>query len=150
MVVSIKMGYQCVFTNLMNNSFQFKYRELRLLVLFLLIVLEMRSSASLECAACFFVLFFFQKTVSMGKNLLKICKPVINEEPSVRPWERHWKRVTHGETVRVERSANIISITAITDNQFLRDFLGNQTNSYGTVEFLIQVVWYKNQVPWLE
>ena len=54
--------------------------------------------------------------------------------------------MTHGETVRVERSANIISITAITDNQFLRDFLGNQTNSYGTVEFLIQVVWYKNQV----
>ena len=27
-----------------------------------------------------------------------------NEEPTVRPWERHWNRVTHGETVRVERS----------------------------------------------
>ena len=85
MVVSIKMGYQCVFTNLMNNSFQFKYRELRLLVLFLLITLEMRSSASLECAACVCLFVFFQKTVSLGKNPLKICKPVRTEESSVRP-----------------------------------------------------------------
>ena len=39
----------------MNNSAQFKDRELRLLALFLLIILEMRSSAALECAAfaCF-------------------------------------------------------------------------------------------------
>ena len=28
-----------------------------------------------------------------------------NEEVTVRPWERQWNRVTHGETVRVERSA---------------------------------------------
>ena len=90
----------CVFTKLMNNSFQFKYRELQLLVL--LIILEMCSSASSECAACVF--FFFKKTVSLGKSPLKICKPVRNEEPTVRLWERHWKRVTHGETVRVERS----------------------------------------------
>ena len=55
MVVSIEMGYQyvsCVFTNIMNNRAQLKERELRLLVLFLLIILEMRSSALWECAAC--------------------------------------------------------------------------------------------------
>ena len=67
MAVSIKMGYQiCVFTNLMNNSFQLKDRELWLLVLFLLIILEMRSSAALECAAC--ICFLFQKTVSLRKK----------------------------------------------------------------------------------
>ena len=66
MAVSIKMGYQiCVFTNLMNNSFQLKDRELWLLVLFLLIILEMRSSAALECAAC---ICLFQKTVSLRKK----------------------------------------------------------------------------------
>ena len=87
MVISIKMGYQCVLTNLMNNSFQFKYRELRLLVLFLLIIQGMHSSASLECAGCvcLFGWFFFQKTVSLGKNPLKICKPVRTEESTVRP-----------------------------------------------------------------
>ena len=39
----------------MNNSAQFKDRELRLLLLFWLIMLEMRFSAALECAAfvCF-------------------------------------------------------------------------------------------------
>ena len=42
----------CVFTNIMKNRVQLKERELRLLVLFLLIILEMRSSAALECAAC--------------------------------------------------------------------------------------------------
>ena len=36
----------------MNNRAQLKERELRLLILFLLIILEMRSSAALECAAC--------------------------------------------------------------------------------------------------
>ena len=79
MVVSIKIGYQCVFCfNLMNNSFLLKYRELRLLALFLLIILEMRSSAALECAACvcLFVCLFFQKFVSLGKNPLNMCKPV--------------------------------------------------------------------------
>ena len=65
----------------MNNSFQVKYRELWLLVLFLLIILEMCSSAALECAACVCLFFFLQKTVSLGKNQLKICKPMRNEEP---------------------------------------------------------------------
>ena len=27
-----------------------------------------------------------------------------NQEATVRPWETQWKHVTHGETVRVERS----------------------------------------------
>ena len=36
----------------MNSSAQLKDRELRLSVLFFLIILEMRSSAALECAAC--------------------------------------------------------------------------------------------------
>ena len=48
---------------------------------------------------------FFQKTVSLGKNSLKSCATMRNEEPTMRPWEkRQWNRVTHGETMRVERS----------------------------------------------
>ena len=35
----------------MNNSAQLKDRELRMLFLFLLIILEMRSLLALECAA---------------------------------------------------------------------------------------------------
>ena len=61
----------CFFTNTINNSAQLKNRELRLLVLFLLIILEMHSSAALECAGW----VCFLKTVSLGKNLLKIVKP---------------------------------------------------------------------------
>ena len=102
MVVSIKIGYQCVFCfNLMNNSFLLKYRELRLLALFLLIILEMRSSAALECAACvcLFVCFvFFQKSMSLGKNPLKNCKPVkwrtyretVRKTP--KPYDTRWNR----------------------------------------------------------
>ena len=52
MVFSIEMGYQCVFHNTMNNSVQLNDRELRLFVLFLLIIIELHSSVSLECAAC--------------------------------------------------------------------------------------------------
>ena len=55
------------FTNLVNNSFQLKDRELRLLVLFLLIILEMSSLAALEWAACVCFMFFFQKT-ELGKK----------------------------------------------------------------------------------
>ena len=46
----------CVFTNIMNNSAQLKDNELRMLVLFLLIILEMCSLLTLECAPC--VCFF--------------------------------------------------------------------------------------------
>ena len=53
MVVFIEMDYQYVFSlNLMNNSTQLKDREMNLLVLLFLIILEMRSSATLECATC--------------------------------------------------------------------------------------------------
>ena len=72
------------FTNLVNNSFQLKDRELRLLVLFLLIILEMSSLAALEWAACVCFMFFFRK-LSLEKNPLKICKPLKNEEPTVKP-----------------------------------------------------------------
>ena len=46
----------CVFTNIMNNSAQLKDRELWMLVLFLLIILEICSLLTLKCAAC--VCFF--------------------------------------------------------------------------------------------
>ena len=64
----------CVFNNTMNNSVQLKDEELRLLV-FLLIIQEMRSSAALESATwvCF-----------LGENSFKICKTVRNEEATVR------------------------------------------------------------------
>ena len=42
----------------MNNSAQLKDRELRLIVLLLLIILEMSSSAALECDIC---VCFFRK-----------------------------------------------------------------------------------------
>ena len=66
----------------MNNSVQLKDRKLQMLVLFLLIILGMHSLLALECAAC---ICFFRKTVSLGKNPLKICKTVRNEEPTMRP-----------------------------------------------------------------
>ena len=53
-MVSIEMGYQYVSSLTMNKSVQLKERELRLLALFLLIILEMRSSATLEYTACFY------------------------------------------------------------------------------------------------
>ena len=91
-----------VLTNRIKNSAQLKDRELRLLVLLLLIILEMSSSAVLECAAC---IFFFKESVSfLGKNPLKFCKIVRNEEPTVRQWQRQWNRVIRGETGRVGRS----------------------------------------------
>ena len=80
----------------MNNSFQLKDRELQLLVLFLLIILEMRSSAALECAAC----VFFSENCELGEKI---------RSKFVSPWEMTnlpWGREKGGETVRVERSVN--------------------------------------------
>ena len=65
----------------MDNSAPLKYRELRVVVLFLLIILEMRSSVALECAAS---VCFLKKVWVWEKNLLKICKTVRNEEATVR------------------------------------------------------------------
>ena len=49
----------CVFTNIMNNSAQLKDSELRRLVLlFFLVILEMCSLLTLECAPC---VWFFRK-----------------------------------------------------------------------------------------
>ena len=64
----------------MNNSVQLKDRERRMLVLFLLIILEMRSVLALECAGC----VCFLDNCEFGKKSLKICKTVRNEEPTVR------------------------------------------------------------------
>ena len=86
----------CVFTKLMNNSFQFKYRELQLLVL--LIILEMCSSASSECAACVFFflrkLWVWEKVRSKFVNLWEMknlpwdCeKGTENVWHMVKPWE---------------------------------------------------------------
>ena len=64
----------------MNNVAKLKDKELRMFVLFLLSILEMRS-LTLECAPC--VCFFRKLCVSLGKNPLKIFKSVRNEEPTV-------------------------------------------------------------------
>ena len=61
-----------VFSNTMNNSAQLKDRELRLFVLFFLIILEMRSSAASECAAC---VCFLRKLWVWKKVRLKFVKP---------------------------------------------------------------------------
>ena len=88
------------FTNLVNNSFQLKDRELRLLVLFLLIILEMSSLAALEWAACVCFFFFFRKLWAWEKIRSKF----------VNPWKMKnlpWGREKGGETVRVEKSVQI-------------------------------------------
>ena len=59
----------CVFTNIMNNSAQFKDRELRILVLFLSIIPEMRSLLTLECAACVCVFRKLWVLETSAKNL---------------------------------------------------------------------------------
>ena len=64
----------------MNNSAQLKYRELQLPALVLLIILEMYFPAALECAAW----VSFLRKLSLGKNLLKICKTMRNEEATMR------------------------------------------------------------------
>ena len=56
----------------MGNGAPLKYRELQVLVLFLLIILEMCSSLALEC------------TASLGKNSLKMCKTMRNEEATLK------------------------------------------------------------------
>ena len=56
----------------MNNSAHLKDRELQLLHLFLLIILEMRSSAALECAAC---VCFLTKLRVWEKIHSKFVKP---------------------------------------------------------------------------
>ena len=56
----------------MNNSAQLKDRELRMLVLFLLVILEMRSLLALEYAAC----VCFLENREFGKKICsKFVKP---------------------------------------------------------------------------
>ena len=61
----------CVFTN-MNNSVQLKDRELRIFVLFLLIILKLCSLLTLKCAAC---VYFFRKLWVWEKIRSKFIKP---------------------------------------------------------------------------
>ena len=73
----------------MKNNAQLKERELRLLVLFLLIILGMRSSTTLECAACVCIL----KKLWVSE---KICSKF------VKPWEIKkltWDREKSSETL---------------------------------------------------
>ena len=42
----------CVFTNIMINSAKLKDRELRMIVLIVLVILEIHSLLALECATC--------------------------------------------------------------------------------------------------
>ena len=95
-----------VWSNKINNSAQLKDRELRLLVLLLLIILGMISSAAMECDTC--VCFFRKVWVFWEKNPLKFWKTEKNEKLTVRPWKRQWNHVTHGQTVRIERSGTSI------------------------------------------
>ena len=105
----------CVFSNTMNNSVQLKDWKLWLFVLLVLIILELRSSAALECAAC----ICFLRKLSLKKNPLKICKTVRNEKATMRPWERQWKHVTHYETMRVEWSAEGSTQYSLMNNHIL-------------------------------
>ena len=61
----------CVFTNIMNNRAQLKEGELQLPALFLLIIQEMRPSATFECAAC----ACSHKNCVFGKIHSKFVKP---------------------------------------------------------------------------
>ena len=90
----------CVFTNLMDNSAQLK-------TACFIFVNHTRNTFFSSTGMCRLCLFFW-RTVSFGKNPIKICQTVRNEELTVRPRDREWKRVTHGEAVRVERSATCL------------------------------------------
>ena len=79
----------CVFTEPMNNSTQLKDREMKLLVLLLLIILEMRSSAALKCATC---VCFLSKLWVLKKIYSKFVEPW---EMKKLPWDREtiWHKV---------------------------------------------------------
>ena len=90
MVVFIEMDYQYVFSlNVMNNSTQLKDREMKLLVLLFLIILEMRSSAALECATC---VCFLSKLWILKKIYSNFVEPW---EMKKLPWDREtiWHKV---------------------------------------------------------
>ena len=89
-----------VFSYTMNNSVQLKDSELRLCFVFVNHTRIAFFSSTGMCCLC----LFSYKTESLAKNRLKICRTVRNEKATVRPWERQWNRVTHGETMRVKRS----------------------------------------------
>ena len=79
----------------MNSSAQLKDRELRLSVLFLLIILEMRSSAGLECAAC--VCFLRKLWVSKKIHLKFVKLWEMKKLPKtvrkgVKPCDTRWNR----------------------------------------------------------
>ena len=85
----------------MNNSAQLQERELQLLVLFLLIILECIFQQHWNVLP----VFIFKENCEFGEKIhSKFVKPwEMKNLPW--PWERHWNCVTHGETVRVKRSA---------------------------------------------
>ena len=79
----------------MNSSAQLKDRELRLSVLFFLIILEMRSSAALECAAC--VCFLRKLWVSKKIHLKFVKLWEMKKLPKtvrkgVKPCDTRWNR----------------------------------------------------------
>ena len=69
----------------MNNSAQLRHGELQLHVLFLLIILECVLQQHWIVLPVF---VFFLENREFKKNLIKICKTMRNEEPTVRPRER--------------------------------------------------------------
>ena len=69
-------------------------------LLFLLIILEMRSFLALECVA---YVYFFKRLSIWEKIHSKFVKPCEMKNPPW-AWVRQWNRVTHGETVGVESS----------------------------------------------
>ena len=84
----------------MNNSAQLKEGELQLSASFLLMILEMCPSAAFQCTAC----SCFHKNCVFGKIHAKFVKPWEMKKLACNREKGQWNRVTHGKTVRVERS----------------------------------------------
>ena len=49
------------------------------------IVMMIEKKKCVTCVSCLFFFFSFLENCEFGKNPFKICKPVRNEEPTVRP-----------------------------------------------------------------
>ena len=95
--------------------------------LFVFLYVEDHATIFFDGGLCCLCLFS-EKTVSLRESPLKICKTVRNEEPTVKPWERQWKRVTHSETVRVKRSVFEILVPTLLSLQRRKGWGGDAGN----------------------
>ena len=99
--------FQHLGTTISRTAPRGKSLNLRLQNFIFLLYVEDHLTTFFDSRLCCLWLFS-SKILIFRENLLEICKSLRNEEATVRPWERQWSRVTHSETVRVERSDSFV------------------------------------------